>query len=390
MNVMSPATADETLTRSYVMNIYELTTLENLNNAFYECARASSWKESTQHYQTNLLINNLKLQEELRTGSYTVSPPHKFTLNERGKLRNIEAPAVRDRIIQKLMCQKILIPQLTKPLIYDNYASLKDRGTAFARKRIDILLRKYIKQHGRNGYVLQVDIKKYFESVDHATLKEMVHKRIKEPKEVMDLIDYMIDSSSSSDKGLNLGSEAPQIFAIYYLSRLDNYIKSVKGVKYYGRYMDDMFVFATSKEELQMLLKDIKEQLAEVKLEINEKKTHITKLSHGFTFMQIKYSISNNRIIKRPTHNKIVRERRRLKKFKTLYEKGLVSELYVQNCYKSWRNGVLKDCNAAHGTIHSLDMLYNSLFQNLEVFQRLSRNEIIDGALMELEVATWM
>lgn len=366
------------------MTIEELTTLENLTDAFYQSSKISHWKESTQRYKANLLCKTFELQNDLRNGTYKMSPTTKFTLNERGKLRNIEAPAVRDRVVQKVLCQKILVPQLTKPLIYDNYASLKNRGTTFARKRIDVLLRKFVKKHGVNGYVLQIDIKKYFDSIDHAILKDMVHERIHEPKEIMDLIDYIIDTASDSNRGLNLGSEAPQIFAIYYLSSVDNYIKTVRGMKYYGRYMDDMFVISESNDELKQLLKEIKAQLAVVKLEINEKKTHITKLSHGFTFMQIKYNIDHGKIVKRPTHSKIVRERRRLKKYKKLYNAGKMNELDIFNNYKSWRNSILKDCNASKRSIESMDREYQNLFPVHEERHKPTREELIRKAYRKL------
>ena len=270
------------------MTIEELTTLENLNDAFYKCSKISNWKESTQRYKSNLLLNNLKLQNDLRTNNYKVSPTTDFILNERGKTRQINAPSIRDRIVQKVLCEKILVPQLTKYIIYDNYASIKNRGTTFARKRFNILLNNFVNQHGTNGYILQIDIKKYFDSINHEILKDIIHNKIHEPKEIMDLIDYIIDTSSKTDKGLNLGAEAPQIFAIYYLAQLDNYIKSVKQIKYYGRYMDDMFILSESKQELHNILNDIKNQLKTLDLQTNPKKTHITKLTHCFTFLQIK------------------------------------------------------------------------------------------------------
>lgn len=365
------------------MTIEELTTFEKLNTAFYESARISQWKESTQRYKTNLFVNNLKLQQELRNGTYKISQTTNFQLNERGKARNIEAPAIRDRIIQKVLCQNILVPYLTKPLIYDNYASLKGRGTSFARKRIDVLLQKFIKKHD-DGYVLQIDIKKYFESIDHDILKAMLHERIREPKEIMDLIDYFVDASSHSNKGLNLGSEAPQIFAIYYLSPIDSYIKTVKSIKYYGRYMDDMFIFSDDKQALKELLKEIKIELAKLKLQINDKKTHITKLSHGFTLLQIKYNVDGNKIIKRPTHSKIVRERKRLKKYKKLYDCGVMTENDIHNCYMSWRGALIKDGNACYKTIKSMDALYNKLFPIREPIKKLKRREIIERAFREL------
>ena len=365
------------------MTLEELTTIEKLNSAFKECSKISHWKESTQRYKANMLLRNTELQNELRSGEYKIGETIDFVICERGKRRQIKAPVIKDRIVQKVLCKEILIPALTKPLIYDNYASLKDRGTSFARKRIDIMLRRYIRKYGENGYILQIDIRKFFESIDHQTLREMVHERIKEPKEIMDLIDYIIDTSSDSDVGLNLGAECPQIFAVYYLSGIDNYVKTVRGAKYYGRYMDDIFIISDSKDELKSILEDIKYRLGDIKLEINERKTHITTLKHGFTFMQIKYSVQDGRIIKRPTRSKIARERRRLKKYKKKLEQRQMSLLDIQNCYKSWRNNILKDCNACCRSIHELDKLYERLFLKRESYRKVTREQLIRKAYRE-------
>lgn len=365
------------------MTFEELTTIEKLNNAFKECSKISHWKESTQRYKANMLLRNTELQNELRSGEYKVGNTIDFVICERGKRRQIKAPVIKDRIVQKVLCKEILIPALTKPLIYDNYASLKDRGTSFARKRIDIMLRRYIQKYGENGYILQIDIRKFFESIDHQTLRRMVHERIKEPKEIMDLIDYIIDTSSDSDVGLNLGAECPQIFAVYYLSGIDSYVKTVRGMKYYGRYMDDIFIISESKDELKSILEDIKYRLGDIKLEINERKTHITTLKHGFTFMQIKYNVQDGRIIKRPTRSKIARERRRLKKYKKKLEQRQMSLLDIQNCYKSWRNNILKDCNACCRSIHEMDKLFERLFLKHESYRKVTREQLIRKAYRE-------
>lgn len=370
----------------YIMTLKELTTLEKLNNAFYECSKVSYWKESTQRYKANLLMNNLRLQADLRSGQYRTSPTTDFIINERGKIRQINAPALRDRIIQKVLCQQILIPRLTKSLIYDNYASLKGRGTSFARKRIDVLLHKFLRKHGNDGYVLQIDIRKYFDSIDHSVLKKMVHEHIHEPQEIMDLIDYVIDTSSDGDKGLNLGAEAPQIFAIYYLAGLDNYIKSVKGIKYYGRYMDDIFIFAKTKEQLINLLEDIKKQLADVKLLVNDRKTHIIPLRHGFTFLQVKYNIVDQKVIRRPTRAKIIRERRRLKRFRKKWEQNIMGDLDVSNAYKSWRNAVLKECPQSKRTVYQMNKLFCETFPNIKKYICPSRERLVKEILKDKEV----
>ena len=364
MNLVT--TSDSINVLIYIMiEIEDITTLDNLNEAFYECASVCKWKESVQRYTSNMLLNNIHLQEELRNGSYKLLPTTNFNLTERGKIRKIEAPQMRDRIVQKILMKNILLPRLTPKLIYDNYASLHKRGTSMARARIDVMLRRYMRHHGNDGYILLIDIRKYFENIDHEILKSMIRKDIVGVSEdVFKLIEYIIDNSSKDSKGLNLGSENPQIYAVYYLYRLDNFIKIVKGMKYYGRYMDDMYVISDNKEELKTLLADIKRILGELGLEINKRKTHIVKLSHGFTYLQTKYSLVGNKIIKRLTPKKIIREKRRLKAFKRLEDKGRMKCIDILNCYMSWRGSSLKSCSSCNKSIRSIDALYKHLFGN--------------------------
>lgn len=141
-----------------------------------------------------------------------------------------------------------------------------------------------------------------------------------------------------------------------------------------------MFIFGESKEELKRLLDEIKRELSKLKLEVNERKTHIVKLSHGFTFMQIKYNVIGKRILKRPTHKKIVRERRRLKKHKKILDKDVVDKGYIRNCYLSWRNNVIKDHNACGRTIKTLDDLFGELFGTVTMPRRLTREDVIKEA----------
>ncbi len=336
-----------------------------------------------------MLIRNIELLDDILNNEYTISNTTDFFLNERGHVRKIEAPAIRDRVFQKSITKNILIPSLRPFIIYDNYASLKQRGTSFARKRFEVILRRYIIHHGTEGYIMLIDIKKYFENIDHDVLKKLVAPKIQnEQKEVIEIINYIIDTSSRTNKGLNLGGEPPQIFAVYYLNMIDTFVKIVKGIKYYGRYMDDIFVIAQTKTELKQILKEIEEKLSILKLEINRKKTNIIKLCHGFTFLQIKYFITDTgKIIKSPSHSKIVRERRRLKSFKKMYDNGKMTEFDIFNCYKSWRGTILREHNAYKGTIMRMDALYNRLFPEHESRNCTGRteiyNEIIDTAYTE-------
>ena len=369
------------------MTIEELTTLDNICEAFYKCAKVSFWKESTQKFKINLLLRAIELQEDIRNGKYQVSPTIDFLLCERGKTRQINAPVIRDRVVQKLLMQHILIPSLTRPLIYDNYASLVGKGTSLARKRMDVNLQRFIREHGTVGYILQIDIKRYFESIDHETLKRLYRRDVHEPVEVMNLIDYIIDTSSPTGKGLNLGSECPQIFAVYYLHTIDTWFKVVCKEHYYGRYMDDIYIISESKEHLKELLREVRVKLADLKLEVNECKTNITKLTHGFTFLQIKYNFNGNHIVKRLTHDKLARERRRLKAFKRLVDKGEMTEAKAYNCYKSWRQSAIKDSNACWNSIQNIDKLFRELFPNCKKTDKQTRSMIIQNIFSNAELS---
>lgn len=370
-----------------ITTLEELTNLRVLNESAYECTRQSRWKESTQRYLANMLANNVKLCDDVMNHRYAVSPTIDFTINERGHTRKIEAPVVRDRVVQKPLSKYVLIPAIRPLLIYDNYASLEKRGTSFARKRIDIMLRRYYKKHGIDGYVLLIDVRKYFESVDHEILKRIIDEKLPQVSDgIRSMVHYAIDTSSHGDKGLNLGGEAPQIMAVYYLNRIDQYVKVVKGVRYYGRYMDDIFIIGQTKEELRSLLSEIKEILTELKLSINEKKTHIVKISHGFTFLQVKYNmLPSGKILKRMTHGKIVRERRRLVAFRRMVDEGKMTEEEVWNCYQSWRGTVVKDHNACYRTVGEMDKLCIRLFPNHEKEVRKGRKELTGEIMTDAE-----
>lgn len=371
-----------------MLSFEELFSLDMINTCAYECTRQSRWKETTQRYLSNLLLNNIELRDEVLSGNYKVRQTVDFTLNERGHIRQIEAPVVRDRIVQKTITNNILIPLLRPCLIYDNFASLEMRGTSFARKRFDIMLRRYFAKNRTDGYVLLIDVRKYFNSIDHEVLKQLIAPKIKdlEPRTV-DLIHYIIDTSSKTGVGLNLGSEAPQIFAVYYLNPVDQFAKVVKGCKYYGRYMDDIFVLGKTKSELQALLSEIKEVLSKLKLEVNTKKTHIVKLSHGFTYLQVKYNIlPSGKIIKRASHDKIVRERRRLKAFKRMLNDGKMTELEIYNCYQSWRGTFIREHNAIKKTLDNMDKLYLDLFgKHEESKEKESRSQLVKQIFKDAE-----
>lgn len=365
----------------------KMTDLGTLIGCTWDCTKQSRWKEYSQRFLIDLLPRLLTIQDDMRNGTYHVKPTNDFTINERGHIRHIESPAISDRCIQKSLMKQVLTPSLRPYLIYDNYASLTQRGTSFARKRFDIMLQRYIHKNGTDGYILLGDIRKYFESVSHDILKQLIAPRIAdEPQDVKDFIHQVIDSSSKTANGLNLGGEPPQIFAVYYLNRLDQFIKVVKSIKYYGRYMDYFFIIGKTKQELKTLLTEIEGSLAELGLSINPKKTQIVRLTHPFVFLQIKYLIQpTGKILKTMSRNKIIRERRRLKAFRRQVDDGMMTEYEVWQCYQSWRGSQVRDHNRCHRSLKKMDNLYHSMFAPAVAPLKATRGTIIRQANHEAE-----
>lgn len=368
------------------------TSLECLYDAFQKAKQGSDWKSSVQRFESNLLPNLQKLQTELRTKTYKQLPFVSFTLNERGKKRLIKAQHIRDRVIQRSFCDNVLIPSLRPFLIYDNGASLEGKGISFTRKRLEIHAHRFFRKHKTNGYILQIDFSKFFDNIRHDVLLERVAEKIDDPQ-ALELLDSLLDafkvdvSDLSEDeqkalydgvynsltftpstsgksfmaKGLGIGSQVSQVGGIFALHRVDTLCKTVHQCRYYGRYMDDLYVIHEDKEFLKKLLEEIRAEAQTIGLHINDRKTKITPLSAGFVFLQTRYHFTDSgHLVKRPTADKAIRERRRLKAYRRLLDKGILSRRDIANAYQSWRGNIRKF--DTHKSVCSMDKFYNHLF----------------------------
>jgi len=86
----------------------------NLIKAFNDTKKASMWKESTQRYEINLLKNIYKTQSDFKSGKYKQKEFYTFKINERGHERLIKSLHIYDRVIQRSLCDNILVPKLKK------------------------------------------------------------------------------------------------------------------------------------------------------------------------------------------------------------------------------------------------------------------------------------
>jgi hypothetical protein len=338
-----------------------ITDTDNLNLSFKQAKKIVHWKESVQRYEMNRIANIIEARRKLIAGENVQEGFIRFTLRERGKVRNIRGIQIAERVIQKCLCDQVLVPVLSRPLIHDNGASLKGKGVMFSVSRLITHLRRYFRRNGSNeGYALMIDFKGYYDNVDHDVLIAMLRDQIKH-RRVMALTEKFIRVFGDG-RALGLGSQVSQIAAIYYPNMLDHFIKEKLRIKFYGRYMDDLYLIHRDKQFLEYCLAEIQKVCATLKITVNLKKTCITKLSHGLIFLKGKYSLlETGKVLRLPCRDSPVRMKRKLKKFKTLLEAGKMSFMDVRNAYQSWR-GAFKKRFQAYKKVSKIDALYDRLF----------------------------
>jgi hypothetical protein len=336
---------------------------DNLYTAYKKSKRGVAWKESVQRYGMNVFMNIADTIYKLERGQNVTCGFVEFFLKERGKVRHIRSVHISERVVQKCLCDQVLVPVLSRPLIYDNGASLKNKGLHFAIRRLITHMSKYYRQNKNNtGYCLQIDFKKYFDSIRHDILFKSIREHLKDERVIKLLYDFI--KPFGNGISLGLGSQVSQITALFHANILDHFIKEKCGIKYYGRYMDDLYLIHRSKKYLLECLAGINEICVKLDIRINERKTKITKLKDGVHFLKgIYYLKPNGKIVRIATQDSRKRMKKKIRKFKRLYELGRMSTDDVRVAYQSWRGNYRRRFNAYH-TIRRMDALYNELFIN--------------------------
>jgi len=351
----------------------KLSDLNLLYESFVASLKGSAWKEEPQRFEIDFLSELVRLKHEIDDRTYMTLPEIEFTLNERGKVRHIHGARIRDRVVRHVLCDGELSEKLRPFLIYNNAASQKGKGIAFARAIFERDLHNFwLKYRTNDGYIAFVDLSKYYDNIRHDKVREMVIPLLSdEASWLLDeiLSTFEVDVSYMTDeeydrcldekfnsvwyyehvpeeartgekympKSADIGDQVSQDIGIYFPTRIDNYVKIVRGCKWYGRYMDDMYIICRDREELKSIVEGVKAEATALGLFINDRKTRIVRLRDTFKFLQIRYSLTaTGKVIRRINPSSVTRERRRIKAYKRLMDAGKMQYVDIEQAVKSW------------------------------------------------------
>jgi retron-type reverse transcriptase len=237
---------------------------ENLYRAYCAASRSKRYRLPSLRFAENLEENLITLQNELVWKTYHPGPLREFWITD-PKKRLISAPEFRDRVIHHALVS-VIEPCFERRFIYESHACRKNHGVHLAAARLQTFTRRAGEYRYYKG-----DIKSYFPSIDHETLKRIVRRSVSD-RNALWLIDLIIDAYREGPRGLPIGALTSQLFANVYLDQLDHFAKDVLGIRFYVRYMDDFIILGKNKAILAKTRALIESFLSdELRLTINPK-----------------------------------------------------------------------------------------------------------------------
>lgn len=310
-------------------NLYpEICSFANIHRAYLKARQGKRYKNDVLKFSAQLEDNLIGIHNHLLWKSYRPSPYRYFTIHE-PKERLIAALPFVDRVAQHALCN-IIEPIHDRSMISDSYACRIGKGVQAGVNRTTQFLRD---THNRWGkvYCLKADVRKFFPSIDHATLKRIVRRRISCP-DTLSLIDVIIDSPGDNT-GLPIGSLTSQIWANVYLDQLDHFIKERLRVQYYVRYMDDFIILCDDKDALRRILQDVTGYIEnQLHLKLNKKTQIFPLATRNIDFLGYRMW-PTHRLLRK---NNVKQTRRKFTKFSRLYGQREMNLSDIHPSIMSW------------------------------------------------------
>lgn len=260
--------------------------LEHLFYCWDDFKRGKQKRKDIQIFERYLEDNIFQLHDELKNYQYQHQHYEQFHVSD-PKQRLISKATVKDRLTHHAV-YLILTKIFDKKFIYHSLASRTDKGIHFGINHLKCMINKVSANGTKPCYALKMDIKRFFDTVDHQILKSLLQKQIND-LEILNILDLIIDSFTEDQedkRGIPLGNVTSQIFANIYLHELDDFIKQTLKEKYYLRYCDDFIILSNDEHHLKSLIILIQNFLKNtLRLQLHPNKVFISKLSQGIDFI---------------------------------------------------------------------------------------------------------
>lgn len=341
------------------MDINDIISYDALWDSMVKCKKGVIWKDSVANYVLNGVQETAKLADSLADGTYKERKPRYFTVKY-PKERQIMSISFRDRVYQRSLNDVAIYPMMSKSFIYDNCACQKGKGADFARNRMKCHMERYYREYGPAGWILKIDIKKYYDSMRHDVVKALFKKKL--PPDIYERAATILDSFPG-EVGFNPGSQIVQIAGISVLDELDHYIKERLRVKHYIRYMDDMVLISDSHKQLQEWLNIIKQKLSEIGFEVHPKKTKITSLRIGTMWLGYHYRLTGTgKVVMEADPQRLKSTRKKYFRLVQKCKRGEIDPEKVHQSYLCWRSCASK--GDGWRMLHNTDKYYTKLWRN--------------------------
>lgn len=324
----------------------EITSWDNLLLAYHKASRYKRGKGSVARFEHQLADRLLELQHELVTRTYQPGGYVHFMIHD-PKMRKISAAPFRDRVVHHALCN-LIEPMFERRFIFDSYANRVGKGTHRAVDRLQFFAKQY-------RYVLRCDVVKFFPSLDHALLAEILGSVIRD-QDVEWLAQVILSSgegvltdeyemtyfpgdtlfSCLRPRGLPIGNLTSQFWANCYLNPFDHFIKRELRCKAYLRYVDDFALFSDSKTELWEWKGALIERLGKLRLTIHESAAQVLPVSAGTPWLGFVVYPAHRRIKSR----NVVKFTRRLRERWSEYTHGQITFAEFDASVQGWVNHV--------------------------------------------------
>lgn len=289
--------------------------LEEVFQAYFDCRRTKRRTANALAFELNFEQELVRLWREINSGAYKIGRSIAFIVKYPVQ-REVFAADFRDRIVHHLVISKINA-LFEAEFIADSYSCRSGKGTLFGVRAVRDKIEECSQDYTRDCYILKQDIRSFFMSIDknvlYRMLVEFIGEKYHHPDKpvLLRLIkqivyynpeDHCLIKGRRSDWnglpchkslfwsqkhcGLPIGNLTSQIFANFYLNRLDKYITEELGFEYYGRYVDDFILIHQSKQALLAAHDKIQDFLkTRLKLELHPQKFYLQHCSKGVRFI---------------------------------------------------------------------------------------------------------